>query len=438
VVIALSVELSLLNAVIASRDFSLLVRSGLADESTWHEYPEAYRFIHDHVREFGETPSIESVVEASVVKRWPNEFERVETVESFETLSRKKHDLDAKVAARRLLESAAKKYGETSGVELVAMMERQIREIRDRLSLRNGEAINWTTTAKERLSDYIAKVENGVEDERIPLFWPQIDDAVGGFKRGHYVAVVAGTKRGKTWLATIAAEAASRAGFDVLVLIGEGSVDESRTRLDSYMFGLNSRRLEGYRLTDDEFSRYKSGLESLNDGKRGSIILEDYDSWPNGFTEEQVEASIDRYRPALVILDQFNLMEGSMKWEEQRRRSSRLRKMFVQKHVIGMVITQTGGDYVKETTKDDTTRELRIPSAGDYGGTIAIIQDCTQLIGFDSVQWQDEHDGKWRGKALAGVVLSRFGGAGTLVDLDFTPADGIIRPREPRRAEDAF
>jgi replicative DNA helicase len=436
----LSVELSLLNAVIASRDFSLLVRSGLADESTWHEYPEAYRFIHDHVREFGETPSIESVVEASVMKRWANEFERVETVESFSTMVAKKHDMDAKIATERLLRDAAKKYGTMSGVELVAKIEREVREIRDRLSLRSGQAVNWTTTAKERLSDYIAKVENGVEDETIPLFWDVINDAVGGFHPGDYVDVEGVLKRGKTFVGDVNALIASNAGFRVLKMLAETTKKDDSHRLDTLSFGVNMRRLSQYRLTDGELQRYQSGLMSMSgDERRGDIILEDQTDWPQGLTLEQIEASVERHRPDVLIIDQFNLIVGGSKWEAQAERSRWLRQFFARKNIVGVVITQANGDHVKDAgvKSDDPSRELRPPDIGDYSGTIAVRQDCTHLIALDSVVWNDP-DGKSRGKAMVAVRLSRTGGAGTSVELDWSPADGIIRPREPRRAEDAF
>lgn len=432
----MSIELALLNAVAARRDLSLLVRSGLAEDSAWHEHPEAYRYISDHVAKFGETPSVDSIIRESVVKRWPKEFEAVDVSESPETLCTKLHERNVKLDERRILEDAAKRYATSDAYELQRFLETELDKLRQRVNARTGVgAANWTKNVEQRLTEY-EKRASGEFGTAIPLCWPEIDDAVGGFHRGDYVDIEGRTKSGKSFVSDVVGLTANRAGYRVLAEKAESTKVEAMSRLDTLEFGLSNRALYSGTLDDDAVETYKRKLDELSKSGRPDYVIKTPEDWPSGLTIAQIEADIDQYRPDVVIIDQFNLMRhsGGSDHQAKAETSRQLKLLFARKGVVGVVLTQANGDYVKridrENDDDDEIRELRPPRLGDYSETIAVRQDCTHMIALDSVQWPDV-SGKMRGKAMVVVEISRTGGAGTAVDLEWLPNDGVIRPRAP-------
>lgn len=423
----------MLNAVIAKRDFSLLVRQGLSDDDAWHEQVDAYRFIRKHVEEFGETPSVESVIRACPT------FEATDVVESPETLCAKLHERNVKLEERRILERAAKMFATDDGYEIMRFLQESMEALRQRVNARTGVgAVNWTKSTTERLAEYERRA-NGEYGTAIPLFWSQVDDAVGGFHRGDYVNIEAATKIGKSWLGYVAGLTANGAGFRVIHELAESTKPEATSRLDTLAFGISNRALFTGSLDDEAYERYKAKLDELKASGRPDYVIKTPEDWALGLTLQQIEADIDQYRPDVVIIDQFNLIQhaGGTTWEAKQGTSRALKLLFARKGVVGVVITQANGDFIKrkdraeDELEDGAIRELRPPKEGDYSETIAVRQDCTHMIALDAILFTDEATKKQRGKALVVVEISRTGGAGTEVSLEWCPNDGVIRPRTP-------
>lgn len=434
----MSVETTLLNAVIAKRDFGILVRNGLADESAWCEHTEAFKFIRDYVNEFGETPSIETMIEESVKRRWPVEFEAVDVVESPETLCKRLHDRNDKLEIRRVLETAAKMYARSSSVELDEYLERELRKIRERRLARFGiEVVDWTKNTDDRLREYEERA-SGEHRKAIPLFWPQLDGAVGGFRRTNYVLVEAAMKVGKSWLGALAGRNANAAGYKILhCSVGDMPKDEVMARLDTIEFGISNRGIWTGELSDEEYEEYKQRLSALKASGRPNYIIRSDEDWPKGLTVKQLEADIEQFLPDVVIIDQFSLMNhGGSEHSHYAETSRRLRRLAKQRNVLLVVLSQATGEYVKRQDRqrdeeDGGVRELRPPKRGDYSLTIAVRQDCTHMIALDAMQWDDPVTKRRVGKGLVVVEISRTGGEGTSIDLEWNPNLGIIRPRQP-------
>lgn len=430
----MSVELALLNAVLAKRDLSILTRQGLDKDAAWPEQVDAYRYVRRHLADYGEMPDV-----ASVVRACPS-FEAYDSGESIETLCAKLHDRNLKLAQRRILEEAAKKYATSGGYELQRYLRGEIDKLDDLVHARTGVgAANWSRHTDRRRQTY-DRLASGEFGSSIPLFGDEIDDAVGGFHRGSYVTFLAWTKRGKSFSVLHAGLRANRSGYRVLALLAESTKEESLFRLDTLEFGVTNRGLSTGSLDSNTYQTYVRKLDELNEANRPDFIIRTPDDWPNGLTIEQVESDIELYRPDVVIIDQFSLMthRGGDDAKSKAATSRRLKLMFARLNIVGIVVGQASGEYGKRVNKreegEGDVQELDPPTEADYSETIAIIQDATQVIAFDSTQWRDPTDGRFRGKARMIVRISRTGGAGTSVDLTWCPDDGIIEPRTPMDA----
>jgi replicative DNA helicase len=432
----MSTDLIVLHRVLTTGDTSILTRSGLDEENAFPEQVEAYRFIRRHVDQFAETPSIDTVVAESVRQRWPSPFEPMDSTETTETITAKHHDRLVKLRQRRVLEEAAKRFGASSGFDMQRYVEGEFAQIRMSINARTGAGVvNWSKSTSERAAAYEQRA-SGIDDSRVPLLWSEIEDAIGGFHRGDYVDVEGPTKGGKSWIGDVIGLTANRAGYRVYAAKAESYKREALSRLDTIEFGISNRGIFAGSLDENAVKTYLRKLSELGASNRPDFIVKTPEDWPHGLTIEQIESDIDQFDPDVVIIDQFNLMRHRVGGDHQAKAdtSRALKLMFARKGVVGVVLTQANGDYLKRREKsdesdDNTIRELRPPKLSDYSETIAIRQDCTHMIALDSVQWIDETTKTKMGKALIVVEISRTGGAGLELPLMWFPNEGMIRPR---------
>lgn len=422
---SVSIEKSLLSDVIARRDFNALVRSGLNDESDWHEQRDAFNFVKAHVAQYGEMPSLESVIRACPT------FEAWDVVESTETLVAKLHERNVKLAERRILEEAAKMFADHDAYALMRFLETELDQVRQAVNARTGVgSVNLTKNVDARQQAYEERA-SGEGRGCVPLFWSQIHEAAGLARYGDYWNIEAATKVGKTWLGWVAGVTANNAGYRVYHALAESNKEEAGARFDTVLFGISNRGIFNGSLDEITKETYFRKLDELKRSGRPDYIVKTPEDWASGLTVEQIEADIDQYAPDVVIIDQFNLMEHrGNEHGDKARTSRRLKLLFARKRVVGVVLTQANGDYVKRQDRqsddhdENEIRELRPPKRGDYSDTIAVRQDCTQMIALDA-------DNRFH-KAVVVVEISRTGGEGTTVDLSWFPDAGIIRPRQPQ------
>lgn len=430
------IELALLNAVIAHRDLSALVRHGLLDESHFPEQRDAFNYIRQHVEKYGEVPSVESVVSAC-----PH-FEAVEVYESTDTLCAKLHERNLKLAERRLLETAAAKYGEMDGYAVLDYLSDGVERLRQRVQQNNAQSVtNWATDAEKRLQEYERRKQKEFHTA-VPLLFDAITEATGRAFRGEYINILAFTGVGKSWLACVQALATNHAGYKVLFESGEMAKPEIEFRLDTLETGLSNQGLWTGTLDPGAEERYVEWLRSQAQAQRPDLIIRGPDDWPMGLTLEQIRYDIKQYQPDLIIIDQFNLCRFRGSDHASKAEFSRqLKLLFAAEGIVGVVCNQADGEYGARRDRQaggddddhggDGVRELCPPKPSDYSETIATIQDANKVLSFDAVKWRDPATGKDRGKALLSVEKSRSGGEGTQLELHWLPNDGVIRPREP-------
>jgi replicative DNA helicase len=424
------IELQLLNAAIAKRDFGSLVRHGLNHAKNFHDQKTAYSFIEKHLVEYGEMPSVESVVMACP------EFEYVDATESIDTLALKLIERNLKLSQRKMLESLAADFGKMDAYKFQEKILQAAETLSEITMTRSKNGVNWTTSGQERFEDYQgSKQEDNMTT--IPTLFPEVDEAIGQYEPGNLIGLIAFTSRGKSWLGLLSALAANRAGHTVLVESAEMSKKENQMRLDTLEGGFSNKGLRTGRLGYDE-DRYRNYTDKFAKGvtNRPDLIIKTAEDWPNGLTIEQLQHDILKTKAQFVVIDQFNLMSFKGNTHEDRSALSRqLKQLAAKLNVVIFVLYQASGDYEKNNKANENgIRELKAPSMKDYSSTIAILQDPNVLYSFDSVTFKDEETGRIRGKALLNVIKSRNGGICEL-ELSWCPNDGIM---SPRKATDIF
>lgn len=419
------IETQLLNAVIASRDFNVLVKHGLNHRKHFIEQQKVYDYINNHLKEYGEMPSVESTVAAC------DDFEAVDVVESTDTLCYKLEERNLKLAQKDALKKLAEAYGEKDAYKLMEAFRKQFEELDAKAMSRSRNGSNWATNGEDRLEEYKTRQEKDFS-VTIPFFFDEFTEATGGAERGDVCTIMASTGEGKSWLGLLQGVVSHNAGYRVLLESAEMSKPENEFRLDSLNGGFSNRGLWTGQL--DNEGAYEKYLEKFKRGTQSpDFIIKTAEDWKDGLTLQQLEYDIDRTKADVVIIDQFNLMrfKGNSK-DDKAAFSRQLKQLAAKKGIVVFLLYQTNGDYIKNQKKgEDGIAELQLPTLGDYSETIAVIQDSAKVFGWTSITWTDKNTGRKRGKGLGGVLKSRTGGGGVEVDVDFQPNDGIIRPRQP-------
>lgn len=428
------IEVQLLNSVLASRDASALARNGLMEKKQWLTHPEAFAFITKHLKEYGELPSV-----ATVIQNVDN-FEVSEGGESVETLCKKLVERNLKNAQKEFLQDVAKKFGDMDAYDVLTKIEEKVSEFQVMSTRRGNNGLDWATSGNERAKEYQERKRKDFS-RRVPFMFPELTEALGEMDAGAYLTIMGFTSKGKTWLGGIEALAAHDVGLKVVFESAEMSKPEIAFRLDTLKGKFQNRGLYTGSL---DFRTEEEYLAWLNDFNKNSgkapLIIKTQEDWTYGLTLNQIEHDIQVHKPDLMVIDQFSLIKHSSNDRDGKAQTSRRLKEFAGKYgVVIVLLYQANGDYEKRKGKEDPSenaiKELTPPRISDYSETISVIQDSNYILTFDSTTWKDGATKQQCGKALLSVAKSRSGGEGTELDLNWIPDFGII---ETRKATDVF
>jgi len=428
------IELQLLNAIINARDASSLVRFGLMGDEQWVTRKEAFHYTTEHLEQFGELPSINSIL------LQVDNFEIVDTSESIDTLAKKLIERNVKNAQKDFFVSTAQQFGELSSTEIIEIMETKAQEFRSASNSQGKNGVDWANSGAERLAEFERRKQHDFS-RRIPFFLQELNTALGEMNGGYYLAIQAFTGKGKTWLGLLQAKTVNDMGLNCLYESGEMSKPEISFRLDTLKGGFSNRALFTGSLGASAEETYKHYLGDFSStSTKAPLIIKTQEDWAKGLTIAQIEHDIQTHRPDVVIVDQFSLIRHvSNDRDGKTSTSKRLKEMAGKYGIVIVLLYQANGDYEKSKKKDDVEDEsLRIlqpPTLKDYSEVIAVIQDVDCLLTFDSTKWVDSQTSKECGKALLFVAKSRAGGEGTELEMSWLPDLGVI---ETKKATDMF
>lgn len=427
-------ELQLLTAILSSRDASALVRYGLMDDSQWLTHRNVYKYAVKHLEEFGELPSVNSVIEHT------DNFEAIDPGESVETLAKKLIERNVKTSQKNYFVKAAQEFGEMSAAEIIETMEQKVQEFRS-LSMTIGKnGMDWSISGAERLAEFERRKKHDFS-RRIPFFFPELTESLGELSMGSLLVIQAFTGKGKTWLGLMEALTVNKQGLSCLFESGEMSKHEIGYRLDTLEGKFSNRALFTGELDFHSEEAYRDYLGNFSKGStKAPLIIKTQEDWAKGLSVAQIEHDIQTHKPDVLVIDQFSLIRHITNDRDGKENTSRRLKELAGKYGIVIVLLyQANGEYEKSKKKadveDESLRVLEPPTMKSYSGTISVIQDADCILTFDATKWRDSQTGTECGKALLFVAKSRAGGEGTELEMNWLPDGGVI---ETRKATDMF
>ena len=228
----------------------------------------------------------------------------------------------------------------------------------------------------------INHISNGVEDfekryenhknNRITTGYDCLDQALGSFCGGDYIALGACTGAGKTTIALNLSRMLCLQGRKVLFCSLEMPIEQLRNRFNCINTGLDARKYRTCGFTPEELERYKIGLEDLD--QWSLYILCDYN-----LTVEKLKAYATEQKKNFgldfIVIDYLGLLSGygnKSSYERVSALSRNIKVMATELNVPVLVLVQLN--------RDSKGRENKRPVLTDIRESGAIEQDADFVL----------------------------------------------------------
>ncbi|MDF2612528.1 MAG: replicative helicase [Clostridia bacterium] len=381
------IEKKLLSKVLEERNGYVLNKHNV-QENDFYSLKEAYKFINEYIRQYGETPDYRTVVAEY------KDFDYMpEVFDTFPYLCKSLKANTAKRQAYELLQKqAGQKFETLNGTEFINWLAEESVRIKDVANASSSTGTNYATNGQERREWYEESKEIRT-GQYIPTPYPSLTEWLGGgFEIGDYILLQAYTNRGKSWIGSQIAVEAWRNNFGVLHYSPELSKSQQIFRLDTLNGHFNNVAIRrGTLNNEEEYFKYLGEFKAENE--KFPYIVKCMEDLPQGLTVGVIESDLQANpNVKMVIIDGFNLMthKGTDGNRNNMANTSRmLRQIFGRHKVAGLVIHQTPTSAEKENRAEDETgvRIVTPPRIDQYSETIAVIQDASTVLTFD------QHDG---------------------------------------------
>lgn len=335
------------------------VAAGLAPE-LFDRGELVWRFIIEYGTEHGGAPPEHVVSKRFPDFGFPDERPAEVTYYIDELRKRRLHNLQAEA-----MREAAKAMKEKDPRAAFAIFEKLVADAQD--DVRPARDVNIAATAETRWDRYREKkARDGVIGIRTP--WDTLTEWTQGFQPGQFIVIAARTGVGKTWVLDKIAAALHLQGLVPLIDSREMSVAEMAGRIDAIRAHVPHAGLRGAELDEEDETTFHDSLKAFAEGPDFWIAGDDGGGGVSGLA-----AKIDRYKPAMVLLDGLYLVpddKGETGWQGVKNVSNSLKKLARKKGLPILVSTQLNRS--RGTSRNAGT------DAVAYGD--AISQDADVLI----------------------------------------------------------
>ncbi len=412
----MSLENRLLSKIVDSGDISPINKYNLT-AGDFTAQAETFKFIQEYYKQFGETPAYTTVVAEC------KDFGYIpEVLDSVDYMCKKLKADNAKRRSFDLLQKeATEKFSKLNGADFINWLHEETGKIKEVANVELYTGANYATNGADRLAMYRESKENRTY-QYIPTPYSELTEALGGgFELSDYVLLQSFSNKGKSWLASDIGVKSWVEGFGVMHYSPELSRKQQLQRLDTLHGHFKNSALRVGELANEK--QYEKYLAGFNETNETPYIVKTMGDMPKGLTVELIEADLTANpNIKMVIIDGFNLMSHKGKDGNRNNMSNtsrRLRQLFGKYGVVGIVVHQIGATAEREnrTELEDGTRIPKPADITQYSETIAVIQDSSVILNWDSV------DGV--GKLL--LAKARVPEVGKEIDLHVDFDNGYIR-----------
>lgn len=247
--------------------------------------------------------------------------------------------------------------------QLAGDPERVLRLLKEKLETIGSPNLSRTEYYDFDVSKRLARMQEAIRlnaegvGTGIPTGMAKLDDAGEQFLPGDLIAVLGKLNAGKSFLIINMAAHAWRAGFKVLFLSPESTVDDIEARLDPILardlgYSFTNKSIRTGKVDFEEWEAYLIQLEAL--GRKDLIIKDSGDR--GGFTLPDIRSYVAEYSPDLLVIDGFHLIGGmGASWENMMQAAGSLKGMAQHRRMVVIAGSQLQRSAV---IGNDDTSEL--------------------------------------------------------------------------------
>jgi len=371
-------ELQLLNHVLENKDVSPTV--DLSDDH-FPIHGEAFRFILQFRKEYGEVPTLETVM---------NRFDTFEPVE-IENLQVVKDALKEDLLHRQfkpILVNAANLVGEKRTTEALQELKLEATRMLKQIGA-TQKGYSYVGEAGNRLEKYLAIHGRDPSDILgISTGFAPLDLATNGLESGgdgavDYFLVFAPTNMGKTLLTSFMIQAGWNAtnnyDYPAYFALEQKAIEVARN-WDNVLGKVSRLGLSRGTLSEEQKIKYEEYVERIKK-KTKDIRIYDMDDFGGKLPNvNEIRRILESEGHTRFALDQLSKLSPSTQLSDLRQRlfvvSQEVRAMTLETEIPGFIVAQANRDSARRVKKDSTSNV----DGEDIGEAYAILQDATKGI----------------------------------------------------------
>jgi replicative DNA helicase len=294
------IQLQFLNKLLRTQDTSLLLENNITEEF-FSEYRDEYRWIKNHLDNYGNLPDIESFI-----GKFPD-FDVINVTEKNNYLIDALYEDKNKRALAKVFNKVRDQLNNGETDEALATYLNATEGLLKATHLDTIDILHNTS----RYDAYLEKCKD-YEKFYVKTGFNELDKLIGGWDRNEELATIAARPGvGKSWVLLKVAIAAAEQGLQVGIYSGEMSENKVGYRIDTLISHIsNGQLIHGNSNIQNDYKKY---MESLSSKFKGSIkvLTPAMINGPAGVTT--LRAFIEKENLDILCVDQHSLLEDDRK-----------------------------------------------------------------------------------------------------------------------------
>lgn len=295
-----------------------------------------------------------------------------------------------------------------------AKNESDYKAIKELKELHPFESIGIT-----HISDNSEELLNGYSeqsDKAIYTYYQELDNCIGSFRGGDYIALGGSTGMGKTTMALNLARQACIQDKHVLYFSLEMTLEQIQNRFICMNEGLSASKFRSHGFNLTEWERYKQGAKNLQEWRLNAVC--DFDLTLEkmySYMQKKAQTGLD-----FAIVDYLGLISGfenKTLYEKSTAVSRRLKQLAGEFNIPVLVLVQLN--------RDMKLRQNKRPQLSDIRESGAIEQDADFVI----FAYRDGYYNPDSAQNKLELIVSknRHGESNRIIELDFDLRTQLIK-----------
>lgn len=365
------VQLQILNYILQTGDSSLLLVNNV-DDTFFSDYVDEYRFIRDHMSNYGQVPDRLT---------FANKFEDFDWIEVNENPNYLIDELYRDRNKRTLAKVFNGVRDRINAGDIEGAMTLFTSSSQDVLSSTHIDCVDILKDTS-RYDAYLERTQD-FNKFYVKTGFSELDELIGGWDRlEEYATIVARPGIGKSWVLLRCAMAAAEQGLKAGLYSGEMSEIKVGYRFDTLAGHIsNSGIIHG---NSELMNSYKAFLDSIESRFTGTLKVITPKMIKHSATVTDLEAFIEKEKLDILFIDQHSLMEDQRKAKDPVTRAANISKdlknLQVLKRIPIITVSQQNRNMVDDNSIIDVSHIAQADRIGQDSTVVIFLEQKNHVL----------------------------------------------------------